>query len=336
MSITAKELAKLLNLSEAAVSMALNGKPGVSTKTRNLVLETASNHGYDFMKIKHQKKNSGTINYIIYRKDGAILKIQHTPFFNSLTESIEEHVKALGYNLSTITITDDTEVSKQLKEVITPDCAGIILLGTEMHKEDFFPFAYITQPIVVLDTFFNSVKMDCVLMNNEAGAYNAARYLIKKRQSQPGYLRSAYSMHNFVSRAEGFNKALRDVGLSPSSSIVHYLSPSMEGAYADMKELLNNKVEIADCYFADNDLIAAGAMKAFKEAGYHIPQDIGIIGFDNTSICTYIEPPLTSVNVPIHYMGETAVKRLDEVIHTKNYRPVKIEVNTNLILRQSV
>ena len=72
MSITAKELAKLLNLSEAAVSMALNGKPGVSTKTRNLVLETASNHGYDFMKIKYQKKNFGTINYIIYRKDGAI------------------------------------------------------------------------------------------------------------------------------------------------------------------------------------------------------------------------------------------------------------------------
>ena len=82
MSITAKELAKMLNISEAAVSMALNGKPGVSTKTRSLVLETANNHGYDFTKIKYQNKNAGTINYIIYRKDGAILKIQNTPFFN--------------------------------------------------------------------------------------------------------------------------------------------------------------------------------------------------------------------------------------------------------------
>lgn len=336
MSITAKELAKMLDLSEAAVSMALNGKPGVSTRTRNLVLETANNHGYDFTKIKHQKKNYGTINYIIYRKDGAILKIQNTPFFNSLTESIQEHCKELGYNLATITITDDTEVSEQLKTAITPECVGIILLGTEMHKEDFFPFAYISQPIVVLDTFFNSVKMDCVLMNNEAGSYSAARYLMKKRQKQPGYLRSSYSMHNFDCRAEGFNKALRDGGLSPSNTITHFLSPSMEGAYADMKELLKNNVEIADSYFADNDLIAAGAMKAFKEAGYHIPEDIAIVGFDNISICAYLDPPMTTVNVPIHYMGQAAVKRLDEVMHTKNYRPVKIEVNTNLIIRQSV
>lgn len=336
MSITAKELAKMLNLSEAAVSMALNGKTGVSTKTRNRVLEAASNHGYDFTKIKSQKKYSGSINYIIYRKDGAILKIQHTPFFNSLSESIEEHTKELGYNLVTITINDENEVSEQLGRLITPDCVGIILLGTEMHKEDFFPFAYISQPIVVLDTSFHSVKMDCVLMNNKVGAYEATRYLIKKRQSQPGYLRSSYSMHNFDARSEGFKKAVRDAGLSTSNSITHFLAPSMEGAYADMVELLKIGVELADCYFADNDLIAAGAMRAFKEFGHRIPEDIGIVGFDNTSICTYIEPNLTSINVPIHYMGQTAVNRLVEVIHAKNYHPVTIEVNTNLVIRQSV
>lgn len=336
MSITAKELAKMLNLSEAAVSMALNGKTGVSTQTRSRVLEAASNYGYDFTKIKNAKKKSGSINYIIYRKDGAILKIQHTPFFNSLSESIEEHTKELGYPLVTITINDENEVSEQLRRLITPDCVGIILLGTEMHKEDFFPFAYIPQPIVVLDTSFHSVKMDCILMNNKHGAYDATRYLIKKRQSQPGYLRSSYSMHNFDARAEGFKKAVRDAGLSTSNSITHFLAPSMEGAYADMVELLKSGVTLADCYFADNDLIAAGAMRAFKEFGHRIPEDIGIVGFDNTSICTYIDPPLTSINVPIHYMGQTAVNRLVEVIHAKNYRPVTIKVSTNLIIRKSV
>ncbi|MEE1242294.1 LacI family DNA-binding transcriptional regulator [Frisingicoccus sp.] len=336
MSITAKELAKMLNLSEAAISMALNDKPGVSTKTRRMVIAAAEKYGYDFTKIKHSQKTKGTINYIVYRKDGAILKIQQTPFFLSLTESIAEHCKEKGYELVTITISDDTEVSLQLERAITPDCVGIILLGTEMHKEDFFPFAYIPYPIVALDTYFNSTKMDCILMNNDDGAYSATRFLMKRHQTQPGYLRSSYSMHNFDSRAEGFNRALRDGGLSPSNSLVHYLSPSMEGAYADMIEILKNGTKPADCYFADNDLIAAGAMKAFKEWGYKIPEDIGIIGFDNIPLCTYIEPKLSSVNVPIHYMGETAVDRLLEVIHAKHYRPVKIEVSTNLIVRDSV
>ena len=297
MSITAKELAKMLNLSEAAISMALNDKPGVSTKTRRMVIAAAEKYGYDFTKIKHSQKTKGTINYIVYRKDGAILKIQQTPFFLSLTESIAEHCKEKGYELVTITISDDTEVSLQLER---------------------------------------ATKMDCILMNNDDGAYSATRFLMKRHQTQPGYLRSSYSMHNFDSRAEGFNRALRDGGLSPSNSLVHYLSPSMEGAYADMIEILKNGTKPADCYFADNDLIAAGAMKAFKEWGYKIPEDIGIIGFDNIPLCTYIEPKLSSVNVPIHYMGETAVDRLLEVIHAKHYRPVKIEVSTNLIVRDSV
>ena len=110
----------------------------------------------------------------------------------------------------------------------------------------------------------------------------------------------------------------------------------MEGAYADMMELLKNGTKPVDCYFADNDLIAAGVMKALKEFGYKIPNDVGIVGFDNTSICTYIEPKLTAINVPIRYMAELAVNRLIDVIHTKHYRPIKVEVNTNLVIRDSV
>lgn len=336
MSITAKELAKILGLSEAAVSMALNGKPGVSTETRRRVLETAHNHSYDFTRLKKSSKIIGTINYIIYRKYGAVLKVQNTAFFDVLITAIEEHCKSNGYRLVTTNIFEGPDVEKQLKRAITSDCIGILIQGTEMQKEDFFPFSYISLPIVVLDTFIDSTKMDCVLMNNEEGAYKATRFLIKKKQAQPGYLRSSYNIHNFESRADGFYKAIRDSGMSPSNSVVHSLSPSMEGAYADMTEILKNGTEIASCYFADNDLIAAGAMKAFKDFGYEIPKDIGFVGFDNISMCTYIEPNLTSINVPIRYMAETAVKRLISIIDDDHYRPVKIEVNTNLIRRQSV
>lgn len=336
MSITAKELAKILNLSEAAVSMALNGKPGVSTQTRSRVLETAHNYSYDFTKIKKSRTNEGTLDYITYRKDGAVLKVQGTAFFNTLTDHLESYCRKKGYKLSTHTITSGNDVDEQLEKSISSNCVGVILLGTEMTKEDFFPFAYISKPIVVLDTFFNSTKMDFVLMNNVEGAYQATRFLIKKRHTQPGHLQSSYRMFNFESRADGFRKALHDSGLSSSNSIIHSLSPSMDGAYADMVEILKHGEEIANCYFADNDLIAAGAMKALKDYGYRIPKDVGIVGFDNISLCTYLDPNLTTINVPIRYMVEMAVDRLISVINAKNYRPIKIEVNTNLVMRQSV
>lgn len=76
----------------------------------------------------------------------------------------------------------------------------------------------------------------------------------------------------------------------------------MDGAYADMLELLAQQESLANCYFADNDTIAAGALRALKEYGYRIPQDISIIGFDDLPLCNYLDPPLTTVQVSKQYM----------------------------------
>lgn len=93
---------------------------------------------------------------------------------------------------------------------------------------------------------------------------------------------------------------------------------------------------IGNCYFADNDSIAIGAMKAFKEKGYRIPEDVTFIGFDNSSISSYVEPPLTTVNVAKAYMGKIAVERLISTIHAPDFHPIKIEINTTLIIRKSI
>ena len=90
---------------------------------------------------------------------------------------------------------------------------------------------------------------------------------------------------------------------------------------------------LAKCYFADNDLIAAGAMRAFKEAGYRIPEDIGIVGFDNTAMCELLEPPMTTIHVPKQAMGQLAVEQLLRLIQKCSAAPVKIEVGTTLIKR---
>ena len=205
-----------------------------------------------------------------------------------------------------------------------------------MTPEDVKHFQKLPLPLVLLDTYFETVTCNYVLINNVQGAYLATSHLIQKTKKQPGYLRSSYPIGNFAERNSGFFKAVRAYGMSSSKSIVHMLTPSIDGAYADMKDILENNEELAPCYFADNDLIAVGAMKALKEYGYSIPKDIAVVGFDNVPLSRLIEPSLSTINVPKQYMGEMAVKRLITLITEKGAQPIKIEISTQLVERRSV
>ena len=332
MTITAKQIAKELNISPAAVSMALNNKPGVSNETRRKIIETAKAMGYNFSKNEFSKSETKNIAFVFFHKNFVF----DTPFFTELATSIETTVHDKGYKLSVYHIHDLDNIEEQIDLIQYSGCMGMILLGTIMSNEQIKPFENVKIPIVLLDTYIPGAKMDCVVINNVEGARSATDYLIRKRKAQPGYLHSSQYFHNFEERGDGFFKAVRQNGMPTSKSIIHTLSPSVDGAYADMIELINNKEPLANCYFADNDEIAIGAMRAFKEKGYKIPEDISIVGFDNMSYSLYVDPPLTTVNVPKSYMGKIAANRLIEIMNEEFHYTTKIEINTNLIVRKSI
>ncbi|WP_130837828.1 LacI family DNA-binding transcriptional regulator [Lachnoclostridium sp. Marseille-P6806] len=258
--MTSKELAKLLGLSEAAVSFTLNDRPGVSAKTRSLVKKTALDHGMNLSSMACRRKGDGTI-YVIYYSSHLNFD---TGFFRSTFNGIEFAGANAGYRIT----------------MVSTFC-GI--------------------PTVVLDNYFPSSKIDFIQINNEDAAFQATNYLINKRAVQPGYLRSSIRTWDFERRAQGFYTALRYNLMSKTKSIVHDLSANtIEAAERDMLEILDSREEIAPSYFADNDMIAIGA---FRQKGYHIPEDISIIGFDDIPMAGYMEPPLTTIHIPRHYMG---------------------------------
>ncbi len=334
MSITAKELAKKIGVSAAAVSMALNNKPGVSRETRQMILDEAEKNGYDFSRLSMKKPTGRNIYFVFYRKHGAV--VTDTPFFTQLSDGISESCKENGYKLNLRYVYDDGEtLSEQIEDIQYSDCCGIILLGTEMNAQDFQRFKSLPLPLVLLDTYFETVQTNYVLINNVQGAYLATSYLVKRTRQQPGYLRSSYSIGNFEERAAGFYHAIRSGGMSASKSIVHRLTPSIEGAFSDMMEILEQEEELAQCYFADNDLIAVGAMRALKAKGYRIPDDIAIVGFDNIEFSNIVEPSLTTIHVPKKEMGQIAAERLFHLIEKKETTPVKIEIATRLVKRHS-
>lgn len=335
MGITAKELAEKLNLSATAVSMALNNKPGVSTKTRRLVIQEAEKYGYDFSRLSLKKNKSGVIYCIICRTHNAILN--YTPIFSELTDGIEQGCRAAGYRMKTLQIYEKTDdMSKVMDDLKISDCTGIILLGTEITADVCRQFLRLSVPLVLLDSYFDSADCSSVLINNVQGAYLATNYLIDRLGKQPGHLCSSYQIENFVQRRNGFARAVREHGMSVGKSVTHELSPSIDGAFTDMLEIIDRGDDLARSYFADNDLIAIGAVKALKLRGFRIPDDIAVIGFDNISEGRIIEPALTTIDIPRRFMGQTAASQLIRHIENPVPHAVKIEVSTSLVRRFSV
>ena len=334
MSISAKEIARELGLSAATVSVALNNKGGISEKTRIRVLDTARKCGYNFSKKNDSEAGKGVIQFIIYKNHGVI--VADTPFFAQIAEGVDIGCKLAGYELQVTYFYGRQNISDQIRAISGKNCQGILLLGTEMEPAGFQPFSQLKVPIVVLDTYSEELNCDAVLINNIQGACLATNYLIDHGMRTVGYLHSSYPIGNFSERANGYYKALRHRRIQTDHPYVHRLAPSMEGAYIDMLSILQRNPPVADAYFADNDLIAVGAMRAFKQCGYQIPEDVSIVGFDDMPICEFLEPKLTTITVPERMLAELAVKRLVGKIKNPESIVTKIEVSVSLHERISV
>ncbi|GJN64518.1 LacI family DNA-binding transcriptional regulator [Faecalibacterium gallinarum] len=331
MSVTAKEIARQLGLSEATVSFALRGKSGVSTQTTHRVLETARALGYDFSRLNSPSRRTGSICVAYYNKHG----IFDNPFFMALQNGVESAFKETTYTLTVSYIDTAENIRDQLELLISKGCDGILLYATELTREEYQPFLDLRIPVVLLDSSLPSQQTDCVVINNEEGAYTATNYLIRKRHSQPGYLRCRTRLYNFVQRERGYYRAIQENGFSVSECIIHDL-PINCSVYRELKELLRSDCPIASCYFADNDFIALDAIRAFQEFGYRVPQDIAVVGFDNLAASARSTPPLTTVNVPKEYMGKLAAERMLTILSEKEFHPIKLEVCTQLVKRGSV
>jgi len=292
--------------------------------------------GYDTKSILKPVLNAGrNIRLVIYKKHGLV--VGDTPFFSRLIEEIDREARKNSYNLM-ISYVNETDEKKD-EAISIPresNTAGLIILATEMKLEDLRKFEEAGIPLIVLDSYFIRHKVDTVKINNCEGAYEAASYLIRMGHREIRYLHSSAWIHNFEERKYGYEDALKNNKLNADKNYIINLEPTIEGAYRDMKKQLEKGVGIPSAFFADNDIIAFGALKALKEKGYRIPEDVSIIGFDDMPYCMMADPPLTTIRVYNSSMACIAVRRLIEKIETNSEETVKIEVDTRLIVRNSV
>lgn len=329
MKMSIRNLSAMTGYSPATVSNALNHKKGVNKQTAEEILRVAKETGY-INELAIQK-----IKLVIFRKNGSI--IEDTPFFPSLINGFEQECRKRGYEMVICNIDQqDEDYEKQVRSIITEVGSAVVVLGTEMMDGDLEIYKAATCPLVLLDHWTESMEFNAVLINNADAARMATEYLIDNGHVEIGYLRGSYRIKGFRSRAVGVQQALRKHHLPYREKHVFTVTPSLNGAYHDMLNILEEKPELPTAFFADNDLIALGCMKAFREKGFHIPDDISIIGLDDLPFSAISSPPLTTMRVPNTEMGRLAVRRIAEIIEEKEDMVVKTQVCTKFIVRDTV
>lgn len=319
--------------SRTTVFNVLNGRGGTSKETADRIRKLAEEMQY--APVENRKK----IKLVVYKDSGTV--VDDTPFFSQLFSGIESECRAHSYSLEIAYIYGSEEnYESSLAQILGDGADGIILLGTEMNERTFQSYENTSTPVLMCDNRFFSDKSNCVAINNKDAVEHAVGYLISCGHKKIGYLRGATRINNFRERADGMRAALGKNGLPEAFEYTVTLRPSTDKAYQDMKVWLQQPHEMPTAYFADNDLIAFGAMRALQEAGYRIPEDISVVGFDDMPFCEVFNPPLTTVRVNKDTLGRIAVKRLIDEINNRKHENAATStitlIGAQLILRSSV
>lgn len=329
MKVNIKQISEITGFSPATVSNALNYKRGVNAETAAKVRRVAQDLGY------FEENRITKIKFVIFKRTGVV--VEDTPFFPAMITGVEEECRSCGMEMMICNL-DRREANyrEQAKWLLNDKASAVIFLGTEMIDEDMELLRGITCPFVVVDYWREDMSFNGILINNADSARMATEYLIGKGHKEIGYLAGSFRIKPFRSRFAGYQIALNKASLPVKKEYIVTLAPTIDNAYSDMKAHLKGSPKLPTAFFADNDMIALGAMKALTECGLRIPEDVSVVGFDDLSFSSISSPPLTTLRVPKQEMGRLAVRRLRDMIQDNDGVKVKTQVCAQFIERDSV
>jgi LacI family transcriptional regulator len=336
MTGTIKEIAQVAKVSIATVSLVLNHKPGVSDTTRQKVLEITKSINPELFQKKMKTIRTGSVRFLKIVKHGHVLNRDHNTFISSYIDGLQLEARNNGFNLEVNTY-NASDIRDILKQTEDSTLDGVVILGTELDEDDLKVFKVIEKPVVVIDTSFDFLHFDFVDMNNAEAVFHIVNYFLQNGHREIGHITSPVSIRNFELRYLAFHDALRYYNLPYQKRYIYSVDSTFDGAYNDMLDILNKKNKVPPALFVTNDIISYGCIKALKEKGFKVPEDISIIGFDNLPLCAVMEPPLTTMNVSKRQIGKMAMRMIINRINNDFSAPAfKISISGELIHRNSV
>ena len=296
-----KDVAKAAGVSTATVSRVIANKGYITDEKRQLVLRAIEELKYRPNLIARSLRAQTST------KIGLVVSDIRNPFFTAIARAVEDAAYERGYSIIMCN-TDENPEKEQLYLNLMHDenVAGVIFSPTQQFGLTRKPYQTHI-PFVIIDRRVdNNPNYDTVMLDNIAAAYTLTEHLISQGYRRLVGFFGDTSTTGF-DRREGFERAIRRAGLEHYGA--HFIAPRIEQGYQSTLELLNNKVK-PDAIFTSNNLITVGVFQALRANKIRIPQDIALVGFDETTWGNVVEPPLTIISQPTEDIGRSAIELL--------------------------
>lgn len=323
---TMEDVARLSGTSRSLVSLVFQDSPKVSDASRDRVLQAAEQLGYRPNVLARRLASTRT-NTI-----GVLLDDLHNPFFADVLDAVEDAAEGAGFRVLLAAGRRDPEREAEALRVFTDHRVDGVILAMPRMDESIIKSAAKSVPTVVLGSLVNLPHVDCVVCNEEIAGELVVEHLMELGHRDIVHVGGGHGA-GAQRRSDAFVRAL--LAREPSSESRVIPGDYTEDSGRKAAELLMLQGPMPSAIYCSNDESAAGAHAAVTKAGFTVPHDVSIVGYDNTRLASLDALALTSIEQPLRDMALAAVKLVGERIE-KPKRPAVVEhLTPSLIVRTS-
>jgi LacI family transcriptional regulator len=329
--VTIKEVAKEANVSISTVSRVLNKSGYTSEKTKEKVLNAVKKLNYQGSLVAAAMKKKQTLTL------GLIIPDIKNIFYSDLTRTIEDRANRHGFNI--FLCNTDNNLQKEAEYIhllIAKGVDGIIFSSPEVDDGNIEELKenYPELPVVILGGKFPNLILNEVVVDNVDGAYKAMGHLLDLGHKDIAFIGGDPETYASVERHKGYKMALNERGIPVKEEYVIFDTFYIQSGYENAKRLLQ-KNDRPTAIFAVSDSIAVGIYKAARELNIRIPEQLSVVGFDDSQYAEILYPMLTTIRTPIKEMGQRAIEIMVKAIKEKQIIKETVLFYPNLIERES-
>lgn len=331
MPASIEDVAKKANVSISTVSRVINRRKIVNEKTRQRVESAIAELGY--------RPNVFARGLMLQRSNilGLVLPDLHGEFYSEVIRGANYRAHELGYQLMISSVFANDDGGELLSAMSSHGMVdGVAVLVSEVDSKTRQGLLEVKIPLVVLDGDVDGVAHDSVVIDQRHGVLEMVGHLIEERNARRFTFVGGHDTNfDTIERLAALRDAASAAGLTICDDDVFYLDYSYDTAYGLAAQWVEKWAGQEAFVFAANDEMAAGVIDAAIEAGVSVPDDLPVVGFDDTRVAHMTRPRLTTVHVPMSQMGASAVELLVNRLADPERTPTKVTLQSQLVVRQS-
>ncbi|MCX8131808.1 MAG: LacI family DNA-binding transcriptional regulator [Clostridia bacterium] len=325
---TIQDVAKMAGVSVATVSRVLNNSPSVVESTKEAVMDAIKRLNYQPNMLGRNLRRSETKMILV------LLPNISNPFYSRIVKGIEDVGHKNGYNVMLCNTDSDAEREKIYIEMLKKKLSdGVIFMAPELNKEELSDIGR-GYPVVQCCEYKEGADVSHVSIDNVEASYKAMKHLIGLGHRRIGMISCKNNFLSTKQREEGYKKALSEAGIDYDPELVQYGDYSFKSGLRTAKQMLSIKNK-PTAIFSISDIMAIGVLRAVKDSGLRVPEDVAVVGFDNISFASMCDPRLTTVAQPKYDLGCTAMDLLIRQIKGEVKEPRDVFMEHELIIRES-